>query len=199
MAYDRFNADNSAMLLIDHQVGTIEWMHSAPKKDVIRNTLALAKAAKELGMPVVLTSSQEDQVQGPLLAELKEILPAAYEKRVKRGGIVDAFDDPNFKAAVEATGRKKLIMAGLLTEVCVIYPALNAKDEGYQIQVVADASGSGTKMGDDIALVRMQQSGVAVTSTIQVLSELVFNWAEGAGPRILPILGEIYAGLEHES
>ncbi len=67
MAYERFNADNAAMLLIDHQVGTIEWMHSAPKKDVIRNTLALAKTAKELGMPVVLTSSQEDQAQGLLL------------------------------------------------------------------------------------------------------------------------------------
>ena len=80
MAYERFNADNAAMLLIDYQVGTIEWMHSAPKKDVIRNVLALAKTAKELGMPVVLTSSQEDQVQGPMLPELKEILPEAYEK-----------------------------------------------------------------------------------------------------------------------
>lgn len=70
------------------------------------------------------------------------------------------------------------------------------QDEGYEIQVVADASGSSTKMGDDIALVRMQQSGIAVTSTIQVLSELVFNWVEGARPKILPILGEIYAELE---
>jgi len=87
-------------------------------------------------------------------------------------------------------------MAGLLTEVCVIYSALNAKNEGYEIQVVADASGSSTKMGDDIALVRMQQPGIAVTSTIQDFSELVFNWAEGAGPKILPILGEIYAELE---
>lgn len=196
MAYERFNADNAAMLLIDHQVGTIEWVHSAPKKDVIRNTLALAKTAKELGMPVVLTSSQEDQMQGPLLAELREILPEAYEDRVKRGGIVDAFDDPNFAAAVKATGRKKLIMAGLLTEVCLIYPALNAQDEGYEVQAVADASGSGTKMGDDIALGRMQQAGIGVTSTIQVMSELVFNWAEGAGPKILPVLGEIYADLD---
>lgn len=139
MAYERFNADNAAMLLIDHQVGTIEWMHSAPKKDVIRNTLALAKTAKELGMPVVLTSSQEHQIQSLLLPELKEILPKPYENRVKRAGIVDAFDDPNFAAAVEATGRKKLIMAGLLTEVCLIYPALNAQDEGYDVQAVADA------------------------------------------------------------
>jgi len=195
MAYERFSADNAAMLLIDHQVGTIEWMHSAPKKDVIRNTLALAKTAKELGMPVILTSSQEDQMQGLLLPELQEILPEAYASRVKRGGIVDAFDDPNFVAAVEATGRRKLIMAGLLTEVCLIYPALNAQDEGYDIQAVADAAGSGTKMGDEIAIARMQHAGIGVTSTIQVMSELVFNWAEGAGPKILPVLGEIYADL----
>jgi len=102
MAYERFNADNAAMLLIDHQVGTIEWMHSAPKKDVIRNTLALAKTAKELGMPVVLASSQEDQTQGLLLPELKELLPEAYKNRVKRGGIVDAFDDPNFTGGRES-------------------------------------------------------------------------------------------------
>ena len=76
-----------------------------------------------------------------------------------------------------------------------LYPALNASNEGYQLQVIADASGSGTKMGDDIALARMQQSGIGVASTIQILSELVFNWAEGAGPRVLPILGEIYAEL----
>ena len=196
MAYERFNADNAAMVLIDHQVGTIEWMHSAPKKDVIRNVLALAKTAKELGMPVVLTSSQEDQVQGPMLPELKEILPEAYENRVKRGGIADAFDDPNFAAAVEATGRKKLIMAGLLTEVCLLYPALNAHDEGYDVQAVADASGSGTKMADEIAIARMRHEGVVVTSTIQVMSELVFNWAEGAGPKILPVLQEIYADLD---
>ena len=195
MAYERFNADNSALLLIDHQVGTIEWMHSAPKKDVIRNTLALAKAAKELGLPVILTSSQEDQMQGALFTELQQILPEAYKNRIKRAGIVDAFDDVNFAAAVKSTGRKKIIMAGLLTEVCVFYPALNAQDEGYQVQVVADASGSGTKVGDDIAIMRMQQSGVAITSTIQILSELVSNWAEGAGPRVLPILGEIYADL----
>lgn len=92
---------------------------------------------------------------------------------MKRSGIVNAYDDSNFAVTVRATGRKKLFMAGLQTEVCVIYPALSAKEEGYEIQVVADASGSGRKMGDDIALVRMQQSGVAVKSTIQVLSELV--------------------------
>ena len=85
--------------------------------------------------------------------------------------------------------------AGLLTEVCVVYPALNATDEGYEIQVVADASGSATKMADDIALDRMRQAGVAITSTVQIMSEIVSNWAEGAGPKVMPVLVDLYAEL----
>ena len=195
MAYERFNSDNAALLLIDHQIGTIDWMHSAPKDEVKRNTLALAKAAAAVGMPVLLTSSMEWEAQGALFPELQEILPTEFEARIKREGIVDAFDDPKFAEAVKTLGRKRLIMAGLLTEVCVVYPALNAADEGYEVQVVADASGSATKMADDIALDRMRQAGVAITSTVQVMSEMVSNWAEGAGPQIMPVLGELYAEL----
>lgn len=195
MAYERFNANNAALLLIDHQIGTIEWMHSAPKAEVKRNTLALAKAAEAVGMPVLLTSSMEWQAQGPLFPELETILPEEFGARIKREGIVDAFDDPSFADAVKALGRKKLILAGLLTEVCVVYPALNAADEGYEVQVVADTSGSATKMADEIALDRMRQAGVAITSTVQVMSEMVSNWAEGAGPQIMPVLGELYAEL----
>ena len=195
MAYERFSADNAALLLIDHQVGTLEWMHSAPKDEVTRNTLALARAAKAVEMPVLLTSSMEWEAQGPLFPQLQEILPQEFEVRIKREGIVDAFDDSNFAQGVRALGRKKLILAGLLTEVCVVYPALNAADEGYEVQVVADASGSATKMADDIALDRMRQAGVAITSTVQVMSEMVSNWAEGAGPQIMPVLGELYAEL----
>jgi nicotinamidase-related amidase len=195
MSYERFNAKNTAMLLIDHQVGTIGWMHSAPHDEVKRNTLALAKAAKAAGMKVVLTSSMEDQPQGPLFPELEEILPEEFSARVKRAGIVDAFDDPNFKKAIENTGKKKLIMAGLLTEVCVVYPALNAANEGYEVQVVADASGSATPASDSFALDRLRQANINVVSTVQILSEMVDNWAEGAGPKIMPVLGELYAEL----
>ena len=195
MAYERWNADNAAMLLIDHQVGTIEWMHSAPKQAVKRNALALAKAAAAVSMPSLLTSSMEGDAQGPLFPELRDILPDAFEKRVKRSGIVDAFDDPNFAGAVRDLGRRKLIISGLLTEVCVVYPALNAKDKGYEIQVVADASGSATTMADQVALDRMRQAGITVTSTVQIISEMVANWSEGAGLKLMPVLGEIYADL----
>ena len=170
MAYERYNASNAAMLLIDHQVGTMQWMHSGPTDVMKRNTLALAKAAGVTGMPLVMTSSQEDQVQGSLFPELEELVPDAFAARIKRTGVVDCFDDPAFASAVRATGRKKLILAGLLTEVCVVYPALNARNEGYEVQVIADASGSGTKVGDDIALDRMRQADVSIASTIQIPS-----------------------------
>jgi len=195
MAYERFNASNAAMLLIDHQTGTMGWMHSGPTDVMRRNTVALAQAAKVTGMPVVLTSSQEDQAQGPLFPELQEILPDAFAARSKRTGVVDCFEDPAFAKAVKDTGRKKLILAGLLTEVCVVYPALNAKNDGYDVQVIADASGSGTKMGDDLALDRMRQADIAVASTIQILSEMVANWSDSPGPEIMEILGGLYAAM----
>lgn len=195
MAYERYNSQNAALLLIDHQVGTMGWMHSGPTDVMQRNTIALAQAAKITGMPVVLTSSQEDNAQGPLFPEVQEILPQAFSSRIKRTGVVDCFDDPAYAEAVKATGRRKLIMAGLLTEVCVVYPAMNATNEGYEVQVIADASGSGTKAGDDIALDRMRQSGVGVASTIQILSEMVDDWAVSPGPEILEVLGGLYAAM----
>ncbi|MBT5901103.1 MAG: isochorismatase family protein [Opitutaceae bacterium] len=196
MAYERWNSANAAMLLIDHQTGTINWMHSSTKSEVKRNTLALAKSAAAVGMTTVMTSSMEDNAQGPLFPEFEAIMPEEFERRVKRSGIVDAFDDANFKAAVEATGKRKLIIAGLLTEVCVVYPALSALSEGYEVQVVADASGSATPTSDALALDRIRQAGGSIVSTIQIMSEMVADWSEGAGPQIMPILGELYAAIE---
>lgn len=199
MAHKRYNPENAAMLLIDHQVGTAGWMHSGPVEVMKRNTIALAKAAAALGMPVVLTSSMESEAQGSLFPELESIVPEAFGNRIKRLGTVDCMADPHFNGAVKATGRKNLIMSGLLTEVCVLYPALSAVEEGYDVQVVADASGSGTKVGDDIALDRIRQSGAYVASTIQILSELVEDWSTGAGPAVMEVLGELYAAIAEES
>ncbi|MGH9800376.1 MAG: isochorismatase family protein, partial [Blastocatellia bacterium] len=107
-----FSSTDTVLLLIDHQIGTMKLIKNIPFDVVRRNTLALAKTAKILDIPVVLTSSQEQNVQGPLLPELEKILPEAYGARIQRAGIVNAWNDPNFKRAVEATGRRNLIMAG---------------------------------------------------------------------------------------
>ena len=198
MSYPRINSENAVLLLIDHQVGTAQWMHSGSVDAMKRNTIALAKAAAATGMPVVLTSSQEDQVQGLLFQELESILPKEYATRIKRQGTVDCMADPEFNNAVKSTNRKTVIMAGLLTEVCVLYPAMSAKLENYNVQVIADASGSGTKAGDGIALARMRQEGIHVGSTIQILSEMVEDWSTGPGPAILEVLGELYAAIDAE-
>jgi nicotinamidase-related amidase len=185
MTYENFSADNAALLLIDHQVGTMGWAKSMAFEELKRNALMLAKAARILKMPVVLTSSMEEHAQGPLLSELEQILPAEFASRIKRLGIVNAMDDEHFAAAVKATGRRKLIIAGVTNDVCTVYPALSLVRDGYEVQVVADAGASPTKAADDIALRRMDKAGVTLTSTNQLIAELAGSWATPEGSRIV--------------
>lgn len=183
-----FTAENSALLLIDHQIGTMKLIHNIPLEVVKRNTLALAKTAKILNIPVILTSSQEENVQGALLPELAEILPAAFETRIKRAGIVNAWNDPNFKTAVEATGRKNLIMAGVTTDVCLVFPTISACQEGYQVQAVMDASGSPFELSEEMSRRRMEREGVVLTATNTMMAELAQDWSRPQGSQLLQIL-----------
>lgn len=184
-----FTPQNAAMLLIDHQVGTMSWTHSHDLEDVKKNALNLAKIATAVDMPLVLTSSMEENMQGPLVPELKEIAPKAFANRVKRTGIVNAMHDENFSNAVKATGRKKVVVAGITTEVCVVFPVLQLLDEGYDVQVVTDASASFTKVGDDAALRRMEQAGAVITSTAQIISELAIDWTTPRGQALAKLMG----------
>jgi nicotinamidase-related amidase len=188
MSFERFTADNAAMLLIDHQVGTMGWVKSISFEEMKRNALMLAQSARILKMPVVLTSSMEEYAQGPLLSELESILPAEFAARVKRFGIVNAMDDENFAAAVKATGRKKLIIAGVTNDVCTVYPALSLVGDGFEVQVVADAGGSPTRMADDISLRRMERAGVTLTSTNQLIAELAGSWVTPEGGELIQVL-----------
>jgi nicotinamidase-related amidase len=190
MTYEKFSAENAAMLLIDHQVGTMSWVKSIPLDELKRNVLLLAKAARILKLPIVLTSSMEDHAQGPLISELGQILPDAFAARIKRVGIVNAMDDESFAAAVKATGRKKLIIAGVTNDVCTVFPALSLAREGFEVQVVADAGGSPSKMSDDVALRRMERGGVTLTSTNQLVAELVGNWTTPEGSQIVQVVME---------
>lgn len=185
---NRFTPENSALLLVDHQVGTIQLVKNLDTKDVVRFTLALAKAAKILNMPVVLTSSQEDHAQGPLIPELEQILPEAFAARVRRPGIVNAWNDPNFKKAVEATGRRNLIMAGLTTDVCLVFPSIDAVEEGYGVQAVLDASGSPFELSEETSRRRMEKAGVVLTATNTIIAELADNWATPHGEQLIRLL-----------
>ena len=183
-----FTADDTALLLIDHQVGTLQLVRNLQVDDVKRNTLALAKAATILGLPVVLTASQEDHVQGPLMPELRALLPEAYDKRIRRAGIVNAWTDPNFRAAVDATGRRKLVMAGITTDICLVYPTISAVEEGYQVQAVLDASGSPFELSEDTSRGRMAAAGVTLAATNTLIAELAQDWSTPHGAQLIELL-----------
>ncbi len=183
---------NSAILLIDHQVGTMQLIKNLPLDHVKQATIALAQTAVILGLPVVLTSSQEDQTQGPLIPELKSILPAAYEKRVKRAGIVNAWNDDSFRKAAEETGRSHFIMAGVTTDVCLIYPAISAVQAGFQVQAVLDASGSPFELSEELARQRMHDAGVVLTAANTLIAELAQTWASPEGQKLI---GLLFGGL----
>jgi len=183
-----FTPDNAAMLLIDHQIGTMAWTHSHDINLVKQNAIKLAKIAKALNLPVVLTSSMETYVQGPLIPELEAILPEAFANRIQRPGIVNAMHHEGFNKAVKALGRKKLFVAGVTTEICVTFPVLQMLDEGYEVQVSADASASYTQFGDILALERMRQAGAVITTVDQIISELAIDWTSPNGSALVGIL-----------
>jgi nicotinamidase-related amidase len=183
-----FAPADSALLLIDHQTGTMQLIKNIPLDVAKRNTLALAKTARILNIPVVLTSSQEQNMQGPLLPELEQILPDTFAARVKRAGIVNAWNDPNFVVAVKKTGRKNLIMAGVTTDVCLVFPAISAVREGFNVQAVMDASGSPFDISEEMSRRRMENEGVVLTATNTLMAELAQDWSRPEGGQLLGIL-----------
>lgn len=185
-----FTPENSALLLIDHQQGTIKLALNITRSEIVTNTRALLRTAVETQMSLVLTSSQEDHFQGLLLEDIQAIAPDAYAKRIKRPGVVDAWLYNDFKQAVVATGKKKIIMAGLTNDVCIVYPAISAVEDGYEVQVVVDAGGSPTQIADEISTRRMEKAGVILTTTNQVMAELATDWASEKGAIIQGIMYE---------
>ena len=188
MTNQYFTAENSALLLIDHQVGTMQLIKNIDKELAAKQSIALAKMAKILGMPVVITSSQEENAQGPILPEIAEILPEAYEARVKRPGVVNAWAYKEFHDAVVATGRKNLIMAGVTTDVCLIFPAIDGANEGFSVQAVMDASGSPSDLSEEFSRQRMHDAGVVLTATNTLMAEIAQDWSTPTGQQLIGLL-----------
>ena len=183
-----FKPENSALILIDYQVGTMQLVKNQMPDAALRNAIKLAKAAKAFKMPIVLTSSQEDHSQGPTSASLQHVIPEAYASRIARKGVVNAWDDENFKNAVEATGRRQLIMGAITTDICLVFPAISAVEDGYEVQAVLDACGSPFEIGEEVARRRMERAGVWLTSTNTMIAELVRDWSTPAGQELSPLL-----------
>ena len=188
MMKGQFTAENSVLVLVDYQVGTMQLIRTSSSDVCLRNAVTLATAAKTLDMPVVLTSSQEDRIQGPISPALQQVLPDAYKARVKRQGIVNAWGDPNFRGAIAKTGRKNIIMGGVTTDICLVFPSISAVQEGYKVLAVMDAGGSSYEVQEEMAQRRMIHGGVVLTTTNTMVAELVQNWATPAGMQLIQLL-----------
>jgi nicotinamidase-related amidase len=188
----QFKKEDTIVLLIDHQVGTLNFCANRPKEMIISRTRALARFAKALDLPVVLTSSQEDHAQGLLFQDLQDLLPEAYSSRIKREGITNAWNDENFKSAIlkAANDKKNVVMAGLTHDVCIVWPSISMQKEGFNVQVVIDAGGSPTQIADDIAQQTWEREGVRTTTLQQLVSEMTHSWTSVDGAKALPIIFE---------
>ena len=184
----QFTPENSVLVLVDYQVGTLQLIRTSSSDLCLRNAVTLATAAKTLKIPIVLTSSQENMIQGPISPALQKVLPDAFKSRVKRQGIVNAWADPNFTSAIAATGRKNIIMGGVTTDICLVFPSISAVQEGYNVLAVMDAGGSSYEIQEEMAQRRMMHGGVVLTTTNTIVAELVQNWATPAGMELVPLL-----------
>lgn len=168
------NVDDAALLLLDHQSGLFQTVKDITVAELRANVMALTRIANLLNVPIITTASVPDGPNGPIMPEIARLAPEAIY--VPRQGEVNAWDNDLFVKSVRQTGKKTLIMAGVWTSVCVMFPALDAKAAGFNVYAVMDASGDPTVMTSHTTLARFVQSGVVPTSTNAVISELHRTW-----------------------
>lgn len=166
--------DNCAVIFIDHQPQMTFGVTSIDRQSLTNNVVGLAKAAKAFQVPVILTSVEPKSFSGYLWPQLREVCPG--QEPIERTSM-NSWEDAAFVAAVERTGRKKLVMSGLWTEVCIVFPALHALAAGYEVYVVEDACGGTSVSAHTVAMQRMIQAGVVPVTWLQVLLEFQRDWA----------------------
>jgi nicotinamidase-related amidase len=183
------DVNDSVLLLLDHQTGLFQTVKDIPIAELRANTVALAKIAEQAKIPILTTASEPNGPNGPLMKELAGAAPSA--KYIARKGEVSAWDNADFVKAVEATGRKTLVMAGVWTSVCVMFPALQAQADGYKVYAVMDASGDPSELASRTTLARFTQAGIIPTSTNAVLSEVHRTWNRPDAAKWGAIYGEL--------
>ncbi|MDO6414258.1 isochorismatase family protein [Sphingomonas sp. BIUV-7] len=178
---------DALILLLDHQSGLLQTVKDISISDLRRNVEMIAKLAALLEIPVITTASEPAGPNGPLMPEIHDYAPHAVY--VPRKGEVNAWDNDDFVAVVRSTERKTLIMAGVWTSVCVMFPALDARAVGYDVYAVLDASGDPSEMASRVSLARFVQGGVKPTSTNALLSELHRTWARPEAADLAKLYG----------
>jgi nicotinamidase-related amidase len=188
MSYDRLTADNAAVLLVDHQTGLSNGVQDQSVPEYITSVTALVKLAKLFKLPTVVTTSASDGPNGPVLPIITETLPDAPV--IHRPGEINAWENKVFVEAVKKTGRKKLIVAGVSTEVCVAFVSLAAIKDGFDVYAVIDASGTWNKLVQEVAVARMAQAGIVPITWVAVGAELENDWRNATGPGLGAIMSE---------
>ncbi|MFG0214141.1 hydrolase [Brevibacillus porteri] len=171
---DLLTPSNSAIILIDHQPQMLFGVQSADRQTVINNTVGLAKTAKVFQAPIILTTVAANSFSGPLHPQIQEVFPD--QKPIDRTSM-NSWEDENFLAAVKKTGRKKLIIAALWTEVCLAFPTVSAIKDGYEVYIVTDASAGTTQEAHNMSIQRMIQAGAIPVTWQSVLLEYQRDWA----------------------
>jgi len=166
--------NDAVLLLLDHQTGLFQTVKDIGITELRANTTLLAKLAHMHKIPVITSASEPNGPNGPLMPEIHASAPDAIY--VARRGEVNAWDNPDFVDAVRKTGRKTLIIAGVWTSVCVMFPALDAKAAGYKVYTVMDASGDPSELASRTSLARFAQAGIIPTTANAVLSEVHRTW-----------------------
>ena len=184
--YQPLTTENAALVLVDHQVGLMTGVRDYSTGELKHNVVALAKAAKALKLPIVVTTTARDSMWGPTFPELVEALPGV---RIIDRLSVNAFDDATVAKAIESTGRKKLIFAGISLEVCAAFPAITAVGKGYDAYVAVDASGTFSETKRDAGLLRMLQAGVIVSDYATLMVEILRDNGR-------PEAGAVYGALD---
>src|SRR6476620_11188312 len=174
-----------ALLLLDHQSGLFQTVKDITVAELRANVSALARIATLLKLPIITTASVPDGPNGPVMSEIEKLAPHAVY--VPRKGEVNAWDNDLFVETVKKTGKKTLIMAGVWTGVCVMFPALDAKAAGFNVYAVMDASGDPTEMVSRTTLARFTQAGIVPTTTNAVICELHRTWARPEAAEIADI------------
>ena len=183
--YEPLTSENAALVLVDHQVGLMTGVRDYSTGELKHNVVALAKAAKALKLPIVVTTTARDSMWGPTFPELVEALPGV--RSIDRSS-VNAFDDVAVAEAIRATGRKKLIFAGVSLEICAAFPAITAVGKGFDAYVAVDASGTFSETKREVGLLRMLQAGVIVSDYASLMVEIL---KDNARPEAATVYGAI--------
>jgi nicotinamidase-related amidase len=176
---ERITADNCVFAFVDHQTGLMNLVENTTAVAFKNYVIALAKTAKLHHVPVVITTSAETGPNGPFLPEVLTMFPDA--PLISRPGQINAWDNADFVAAIEKTGRRKIVISGITTDVCVAFATLSALDAGYEVYVVVDASGSMNPDVQNAALMRMSAAGAEMGTWFAIACELLSDWRNAAG------------------